>query len=404
MNTENTNSAQQDHSDTTLLAAKPYGPNVQHVVFGIHGTANNPSHVQPLTEKVGTALANTPNSGTTVDTSFDWSSRAGFMNQPGGREKEGDRFAAHVDKRLTEMTESGQLDPNKPIQISVVGFSHGGNVAIAATPELADVMRKHGFNDNGSLHLVTVSTPAYNNGGNEDPAYARKEAAERGLAVHHTHFATKNDGVIRGALANAHYDGPGHPNKEHRDGHVYNYGLEGKGFFHPIGSHGAAQDDAATSRNINNQGDRVADIVAARTIDIHNRNGRERPGGRLADGDIDQPSSPVSLAPDNDRINKQFEQALKGTGGDRDAAAVAVDTISKAQGYKPDQDINVIQGKNGLIVSQGEGPAAINLQVPQAQQGDFDRVAAQMAAQPQQNQQVALAQATEQQERKPLSV
>jgi hypothetical protein len=96
-----------------------------------------------------------------------------------------------------------------------------------------------------------------------------------------------------------------------------------------------------------------------------------------------------SLVPGNDRVNKQFEQALKGTNGDRDAAAVAVNTISQAPGYKPDQDISVAQGRNGLIVSQGQGDAALNLQVPQAKPGDFDKVAAQMA-QPQPTQQIAM--------------
>ena len=285
MATDQSRTPSPEHPETETLMARQYGRDVQHIVFGLHGTANNPGHVRPLTEKVGTALSNTPNSGTTIDTTFDWSKRAGFLNQPGGREQEGDRFAQHVDNVLTEMKKNGQLDPNKPVQITVVGFSHGGNVAIAATPELAEVMRKHGLNDKGSLHLVTVSAPAYNDGGNEDPAHARREAAKRGLDVHHTHFSPKNDGVIRLALGNAYYDGPGHPNKNHRDGHVYNYPLEGKGFLNPIGSHGAAQDDAATVRNINNQGDKVANIVAARTLDIHNRNGRPRPGGRLVEGD-----------------------------------------------------------------------------------------------------------------------
>ena len=116
------------------------------------------------------------------------------------------------------------------------------------------------------------------------------------------------------------------------------------------------------------------------------------------DGSVQIADASSTLAPGNDRINKQFEQALKGTGGDRDAAAVAVNTISQAPGYKPDQDISVVQGKNGLIVSQGQGDAALNLQVPQAKQGDFDKIATQLA-QPQQIQQVAT-QPEQQQERK----
>jgi hypothetical protein len=422
---DTTNVPQQNAVDETLVA-RQYGRDVQHIVFGIHGTANNPGHVRPLTEQIGSALSNTPNSGTNIDTSFDWSKNAGFLNQPGGREKEGDRFAAHVDKVLTEMRENGTLNPNKPVQITVVGFSHGGNVAIASTPELSDVMRKHGLHDNGSLHLVTVSTPAYNNGGNEDPTYARREAANRGVDVHHTHFSPKNDGVIRMALGNAYYDGPGHPNKDHRDGHVYNYGLEGKGFLNPIGSHGSAQDDAATARNINNQADKVANIVAARTLDIHNRNGRPRPGGRLAEGDdgvevavatteSNDPKSRQSanetsttrelrgerqelaqgtiaaMTPGNDNLNRQFAQALQGTNGDRDAAAAALDALRNSPGYKADQDVAVVQGRNGqLIATQGQVDAALNVPVGKVNPGDFERVANQIAQTPQPTQVAAV--------------
>lgn len=88
-----------------------------------------------------------------------------------------------------------------------------------------------------------------------------------------------------------------------------------------------------------------------------------------------------------------------------DAAALAVDTISKTPGYKPYQEIAVVQGRNGnFIATQGLGDAALNVAVPSAQQGDFERVATQMAAKPQQDQQLALAQPTEQQECKPMRV
>lgn len=103
------------------------------------------------------------------------------------------------------------------------------------------------------------------------------------------------------------------------------------------------------------------------------------------------------LVPGNDRLNRQFEQALRGTNGDRDAAAVAVNAISNAPGYKPDQDIAVVQGRNGnLIATQGQGDAALNVAVPQAQPGDFQRVSQQMAQAPQQ---VEMAQAMEQPQR-----
>lgn len=106
----------------------------------------------------------------------------------------------------------------------------------------------------------------------------------------------------------------------------------------------------------------------------------------------------VALAPGNEHVNRQFEQALRATGGDRDSAALAVDTIRNAPGYKADEAITVMAGRNGLIVSQGQGDAALNLQIPQATPGDFDRVAARLQqADPaqglvQQTQQIALTQ------------
>ena len=124
------------------------------------------------------------------------------------------------------------------------------------------------------------------------------------------------------------------------------------------------------------------------------------------DGNVSLASERTSLLQDSAHpYNKQFAQALEGTNGNRDAAAVAVDTISKTPGYKPDQDIAVVQGRNGqFIATQGHGDAALNVLVPQANQGDFEKVATQMAAQPQQNQQISMAQPSDQQERKPMSV
>lgn len=114
------------------------------------------------------------------------------------------------------------------------------------------------------------------------------------------------------------------------------------------------------------------------------------------DGSVQVADASTTLVAGNSPVNKQFEQALKGANGDKDAAAVALDTISKAPGYKPDQDISVMQGKNGLVVAQGEGPTSLALQVPQAKQGDFERVSAQMA----QPQQIAMQPDQPQQERK----
>lgn len=118
----------------------------------------------------------------------------------------------------------------------------------------------------------------------------------------------------------------------------------------------------------------------------------DRPQNRQAgiDGELGPQQQEVArsgnstLLEGNSALNRHFEQALKGANGDKDAAALALQTMSQSPGYNPNADINVVQGKNGgLIVSQGEGATAINLPVPQAKAGDFERVAAQMAQLPQ---------------------
>ncbi len=99
-----------------------------------------------------------------------------------------------------------------------------------------------------------------------------------------------------------------------------------------------------------------------------------------------------TLIEGNEAINKLFKQAIAGIENTNapnklDAAALAVQTISQAPGFKEGQDISVIQGNKGLIVSQGQGPAGVNMLVPQAEPGDFNKVSEQMTrSQPQQTQ------------------
>jgi hypothetical protein len=112
-----------------------------------------------------------------------------------------------------------------------------------------------------------------------------------------------------------------------------------------------------------------------------------------------QMSSPALAACNELSSSRHFQQALKGSGGDLDAAAVVVNTISQTPGYRPDQDISVVQGKHGAIVSQGQGDSALNLPVPAARPGDFERIATDMS-QLQSLQQAAIQQEDAQQERR----
>jgi hypothetical protein len=103
---------------------------------------------------------------------------------------------------------------------------------------------------------------------------------------------------------------------------------------------------------------------------------------RANDGNVSLASARTNTLEDSTHPHgKQYAKALEGTHGDRDAAAAAFEAISKAPGYKPDQEISVVQGRNGQwIATQGQGDAALNVPVPQPQPGDFERVAASKAA------------------------
>jgi hypothetical protein len=99
----------------------------------------------------------------------------------------------------------------------------------------------------------------------------------------------------------------------------------------------------------------------------------------------------TTLVSGNDHLNRQFAQALQGTHGDRDAAAAAIETLRNTAGYKADQDIAVVQGRNGQwIATQGQGDAALNALVTKVNPGDFERVANQIAQAPQPTQTAAV--------------
>jgi hypothetical protein len=113
---------------------------------------------------------------------------------------------------------------------------------------------------------------------------------------------------------------------------------------------------------------------------------------------LPSPTTATTLVPGNDPVNRQFAQALQGTHGDRDAAAAALEALRNTPGYKPDQDIAVVQGRNGqLIATQGQGDAALNVAIGKVNPGDFERVASQIAQAPQPTQVAAVQ--TEQPER-----
>jgi hypothetical protein len=133
--------------------------------------------------------------------------------------------------------------------------------------------------------------------------------------------------------------------------------------------------------------------------------GRSDDGSKIASANTAKESSNAvaTLVQGNEPVNRQFAQALKGANGDMDTAARAVEAISKLPGYRPDQEIAVLQGRNGLLVSQGHGDMALTAPIPQAKVGDFEKISIQMTQQPP-SAQVALGQPEKQekQEQKAL--
>ena len=134
-------------------------------------------------------------------------------------------------------------------------------------------------------------------------------------------------------------------------------------------------------------------FISERHFSDSSRHVNANDGSALADG------SSASKVAANQR-DRQFFQALQGFEGTdapnkSEMAALALNMIRQAPGFKPDQAINVMQGKHGFIVSQGEGPTSLALQIPQFKHGDFESIA---LAQPTRPQQVAMP--SEQPERK----
>jgi hypothetical protein len=100
------------------------------------------------------------------------------------------------------------------------------------------------------------------------------------------------------------------------------------------------------------------------------------------------PTNSFALVEGNRSINDQYrslnEQAIAlGVSNPSDQAAVALKTLHGAKGYNPESggDLKLMMGNHGgLIVSQGEGSSSLNLRVPQAEKGDFEKVSTELAA------------------------
>ena len=100
---------------------------------------------------------------TEMDESFRWHEAENLLNTSSDRAAAAERLVQHVFDVRAKMIEDKKIDPEKE-GVTLIGYSHGGNVAIQAASILYE---KYGI----KVNLITVGTPAYTESGDtENPA------------------------------------------------------------------------------------------------------------------------------------------------------------------------------------------------------------------------------------------
>lgn len=231
--------SQNDGTNPQLMARnanhgdQPYASNMQVLVVGVHGTNNGPSNVREVTNRIGNSLEKITSGNVVVDTSFSWENRSGTFNQPGNREAASKELANHIIGKIEENLRNGTFDSSKPLIVAPAGFSHGGNVARQAVDEVSEYMKNKGLN--GGIHMITMSTPTYNDNGRESPSAASRAVRADGMTYNEIHFSVKGDGVVPAALGN-----PVIING--RSGDARNFELPAVSKWNGAQNHGAPQD------------------------------------------------------------------------------------------------------------------------------------------------------------------
>lgn len=210
----------------------PYGKDAQIFTFGVHGTNNGPDNVRNVTQRISAQIDNTTNGANLYDAGFYWQHRSGTTNQASDREPASRSLSQHVLGAIdVALHDEGKLDRNKALTVNLVGFSHGGNVAMQAADDIAEGLKQRGLTS--AIHLTTLSTPAYTTGA-ESPGVAGNAVEGKGVPFSHTHFSVAGDGVIRGAMGNSNYD----------QGRTRNFNMPSISDFDGVANHGAPQDNA----------------------------------------------------------------------------------------------------------------------------------------------------------------
>jgi RHS repeat-associated protein len=145
--------------------------------FLIHGTRQSNSDI--FTDETVSQFERIGGNSVTVK-NFSWGKVSYLSNKRDiERKAAANSLALHVLTIRKEMLESGEINSDEPI--TLIGYSHGGNVAIQAA-EI--IYQKTGIKSN----VITIATPAYNDNSSEDPK--DKEGIKK-----HIHIYSEFDGV-----------------------------------------------------------------------------------------------------------------------------------------------------------------------------------------------------------------
>lgn len=115
---------------------------------------------------------------TQSDATFRW--HAPLTNNQSDRKEAAQRLVDHIVQVRTDLIKNGKITDKEPI--TLVGYSHGGNVSIQAAEMLKDQY-------DARVNLITLSTPAYND--KNDP----ENPAANNRINQHYQFVHSNDQV-----------------------------------------------------------------------------------------------------------------------------------------------------------------------------------------------------------------
>lgn len=148
--------------------------------FFIHGTNSNPDRWKENSNTIPILMKLTNN--TVANSSFSWSNREGYKHN-GNFNNEKDR--AVVAQDLADYVMKNRV-PGE--EITLIGHSHGGNVAIQAAKIIFETTGE-------KVNIITIGTPSYNDGSKEDPS-SSKDAINDMISMH-----SDND-LVQVTLAN----------------------------------------------------------------------------------------------------------------------------------------------------------------------------------------------------------